>query len=160
MEILIFNVHSLLRFTMNILMQNIESLIFDIYNEDKFYVYITWCRKEKAWYSSIVRFWTMQIIIYSKYFCFWLAKIPRVSYCRPNLEEFCDMLTAPARKVNLGFLGKPVVVFQKKPGEPGGKSWLSRKAWNLIPIGRARKAKKARNYQRISWLCSRKGWSN
>lgn len=48
----------------------------------------------------------------------------------------------------LGFLGKPGVVFQEKPGEPGGNSWLWRKAWNLTTVGRARKAKKARNYQK------------
>lgn len=51
-------------------------------------------------------------------------------------------------KETLGFLGKPGVVFQEKPGEPGGNSWLSRKDWNLTPVGRARKAKKARNYQK------------
>ena len=50
----------------------------------------------------------------------------------------------------LGFPGKPGVVFQEKPGEPGGNSWLSRKAWNLTTVGRARKAKKARNYQKCA----------
>ena len=48
----------------------------------------------------------------------------------------------------LGFLGKPGMVFEEKSREPGGNSWLSRKAWNLTTVGRARKAKKARNYQK------------
>ena len=52
-------------------------------------------------------------------------------------------------KENLGFLGKPWVVFHEKSGEPGGNSWFSRKAWNLTTVGKARKAKKARNYQKF-----------
>jgi len=48
---------------------------------------------------------------------------------------------AQKSKENLGFLGKP--------GEPGGYSWLSRKAWNLTTVERARKPKKAGNYQKF-----------
>ena len=127
----------------------------------------------------------MQIIIYSKYFCFCLAKISGISHCRPNLAEFCDMLTAPARKspetqenpLAPVFPGFFMLFLPLKSLERHVNSWLSWKTWSCIPkkslesqevtLGESlefdhnRKNKKSQESQepKISWL-SRKGLSN
>ena len=74
---------------------------------------------------------SLELLAFLAFPCFFTSKRPRKGWRSNEI---------------LGFLGKPGVVFQEKPGEPGGNSWLSRKAWNLTTVGRARKAKKARNF--------------
>lgn len=82
----------------------------------------------------------------------WLSWLFHAFLPLKNLEKL-----GKARKF-LAFLESLEWYSKNSLGEPGGNSWLSRKAWNLTTVGRARKPKKTRNYQKLPGFPQR-GWS-